>query len=146
MLKQQVVVVRPYGKRIRDLVFGLLEEFGCDMEHAMKVAPGTSDQAAIDEVIHSRATVLLVPFHGHRDETGSMINGLTFLAKLVEQKGSCPWRVVMPVSRVGRAGFMLAEARLADKTFGGQLTVVLVEEISETITRKQIQKHLADRR
>lgn len=139
-------MVRPYGKRIRELVFDLLEEFGCDMEHATKIAPGTPDQAAIDEVIHSRATVLLVPFHGHRDETGTMINGLTFLTKLVAQKGSCPWRVVMPVSRVGRAGFMLAEARLADKTFGGQLTVVPVEEISKSGTREHIQKHLAEQR
>lgn len=142
VLKQQVVVVRPYGKRIRDLVFDLLTEAGCDMEHATKVAPGTPDTAAVDEVLGTRAAVLLIPFHGHRDSDGEMVNGLTFLTKLVAKRGSCPWTVIMPVSRFGRAGFMLAEARLEDRTFGGQLTVLPVEEISETLTRDQILRRL----
>jgi len=115
---------------------------GCDMESATVVPAGTPDDAAVDEVMHSSGSVLLVPFHGHRDESGEMINGFSFLAKLVERKGSCPWKIVMPVSRYGRAGFMLAEARLPDRTFGGQLEVVVVEDLDEFATANRLRAHV----
>ncbi len=104
-----VLVVRPYADQVRERVYGLMSEAGCEMESAEVVPSGTPDAEALTRVRGSRAGVLLVPFHGHRDPSGKAVDGVHFIKALsVTEGGELRRRVVMPYSAFAAAAVELA--------------------------------------
>ncbi|MFW5876850.1 MAG: hypothetical protein ACOCXM_08945 [Myxococcota bacterium] len=94
---RRVLVVRPYGDRIRNRVFQVLERAGWSSQDC--VPTGTDDEEAVRWVLHSPTRSLLVPFHGHRLDSGQSVDGLRFLLRLHQAAGgSFRWRVLMPYS------------------------------------------------
>lgn len=109
-----VLVVRPYGDQVRERVFEVMKEAGCLMKSAEVIPPGTSDADAVVWVKGSRAAVLLVPFHGHRDASGGAIDGVHFLRALSDAEGGgLRRRVVMPYSPFAAAAVELARVEPA---------------------------------
>ncbi len=108
----RVTVVRPYGQRIRARVFALLEAVGYRVRAEDVIEEGAGDQDAVQRIIALGARRLVVPYHGHRDRAGAVLDGLGLLRRLHEAVPTFPYRVLMPVSRFGAAAVEVARQRL----------------------------------
>lgn len=96
---RRILAVRPYGDRIRNRVFQVLEQAGWSSQEQDRIPTGTGDEEAVQWVRRSPIRSLLVPFHGHRLDNGQSVDGLQFLLRLHRAaSGSFRWRVVMPYS------------------------------------------------
>jgi hypothetical protein len=93
-----VTAVRPYAPRIRKRVFDHMAKAGCPILPENVIAAGTADAEAVRFVLTQKSSVLLVPFHAHRDTEGRKVDGLTFLGALDQASVAFVWHVVMPVS------------------------------------------------
>jgi hypothetical protein len=108
-LKERVLVVRPYGARVRAKAFALLEKVDLVVDEGSIIPDGTPDAEAVQVAATARRRVLLVPFHAHADRTGRPVDGLGFVRALVAAAPHRDLRVLMPVSRFGAATVALAQ-------------------------------------
>jgi hypothetical protein len=138
-LKERVLVVRPYGQRVRAKVFALLERAGLVLHPEDVIPEGTPDDEALRLAASARRRVLLVPFHGHRDTAGHSVDGLVFVRALVAAAPHRDLRVLMPVSSFGAAAVALA----AEKGDVPACVLVLPEaELESPETLARVQDHL----
>ena len=105
-----VVVVRPYGERIRKHVFKLVTEAG--FKAPIVIEPGVPDADAVQRVLALGVRVLVVPFNGHRTLANASVDGFSFLRALFAAAPTAPWRVLMPVSQFGAAAVEIERAKL----------------------------------
>ena len=135
-----VAAIRPHDRVVRDRVFRLLEELGLRVETL--VAEGVSDAKAVSTVRNSRARVLLVPFHGHADETGLDVDGLRFLESLANAHGQFGWRVLMPVSAFGVANLTLRQKQLRSAEVGRSILLLPIERLGDSDILESVRVHL----
>jgi hypothetical protein len=109
--RHRVLPVRPYAPSIRARVFALLRSLGLEVDEGGSIPARTRDDEVMSRLRGLSPSVLLVPFHAHRDDRGEPVNGLGILVRLreIEHLASVP--VVMPVSGVGEAAFELLRSR-----------------------------------
>jgi hypothetical protein len=128
----QFVVVRPYDARIREQVFAHLKKAGITPDPSVRIPPGTEDDEAIERLRGVKNRVLLIPFHGHRDEAGNFVNGLLFarkLARAAPELNAAP--ILMPVSRFAAgAAHLLWEVGVNGEKIAPELKerILLIEE------------------
>jgi hypothetical protein len=102
------VVVRPYDSRIRERVFGHFQRAEISQDTGIRIPPGTSDEEAIERLRVVKGQILLIPFHGHRDDSGTFVNGLVFAKALEKELPALNQAVIiMPVSRFVAGGARL---------------------------------------
>ena len=144
-MSRRVLVVRPYGAAIRNRVFALLGTAGYRVAPEDVIPTGTPDAEAVRLVLASPLRTLLVPFHGHRDEHGANVDGAHFLGHLDQAAGSFRWRVLMPVSRFGGAGFTLAMESEALAHLRGAVLPLPLDDLDQPGLARRIARHLEPR-
>lgn len=106
--------VRPYPTRIRERVFRFLAQLGYQPGDGMILPPGTSNREAARWVERTPLDLLLLPFHLHRANDGTPLDGLA-VAKMLppgfEDRGT---PILMPVTQFSWEG-----------TFQGRLDTLL---------------------
>lgn len=119
MVARSVTVVRPYEASIRERVFPTLIASGLTIAPNRIIPTGMSDDDVMLMLKAWSHDVLLIPFHGHTDQSQRVVNGLT-LAKRIEaelpQLSPCP--IIMPVDRPSTA---LVEKLLEGEWIGRRL-------------------------
>lgn len=139
-LKERVMVVRPYGARVRTKAFALLEKADLVVDEGDVITDGTPDAEAVRIATTARRRVLLVPFHAHADRAGQPVDGLGFVRALVTAAPHRDLRVLMPVSRFGAATVALAQ----DKGEVPACVLVLPEdELDRPETVARVRAHVA---
>ena len=107
-MRREVTVLRPYGDRIREKVFTLLEKAKLHIDPSKVLSPKLSDDEIVEQMRGRRVEVLLIPFHALRDAGGKRTNGVELLQRLeaeVPESHEAP--VLMPVSMFGSAAVSL---------------------------------------
>lgn len=138
-----VTAVRPYAPRIRERVFEHMRAAGCPIPPDGIVEAGSSDAAAVRFVLTQKSSVLLVPFHAHRDTEGHKVDGLSFLRALDQASFAFVWHVVMPVSTFAvpavTAMFTREEvpARARDR-----ILLLPEDELDDLATTDRIRRHV----
>lgn len=134
-----VLVVRPYGRAVRERVFAALDRSG---HQVTKVIPeGTSDADAVGEVLRSPHRILLVPFHGHRGGDGQALHGIAFLEALAAEARHWRWTVLMPVTRFAGAAYSLTMGA-ATGPFVDSVHALPMGDLDDRELARQIQQHL----
>ena len=82
----------------------MLSEAGFDIRGVVRA--GTRDEDALQAVSRSGERRLVLPFHAHRDDHGSVADGLTLARRVVEIVPGA--RILMPVSSFGAAAVSIA--------------------------------------
>ncbi|MGE0327780.1 MAG: hypothetical protein AB7S68_36045 [Polyangiaceae bacterium] len=104
-----LLFVRPYAPRLRSQVVELLRAAGVAPQDTLAIPKGTPDREAIKQVRQVRASLLVVPFHAHRDEDGVRVNGLALAERLLEEVPRCLHTpMLVPVSAAGLPAALLA--------------------------------------
>jgi hypothetical protein len=118
-------VIRPYDPRFRKRVFEFLGSLGFDHRDVprFEVGAGDDDLEAWLRLLPFAPDLWLVPFHQHRAETGSIVDGFSALRAIHDRAllGEAP--ILMPVSDYAYASsfprhmatFERAEPQLADR-------------------------------
>lgn len=111
---KKLAIVRPYHPRIRARISAALERLGYDVPNAFVVPRGTSDDDVVALLRAQPAPqALLMPFNAHKDGAGHVSDGLTLMLRIrAELPGYGATHVVMPLSQVGSAGYLLRKAEL----------------------------------
>ncbi len=137
--KNTLIVVRPYGARIRDAVFAAVERAGFAITSI--IPPGTSNDQAVRQTIEFGTRQLLVPYHGHRDQRGVAVDGVSFLHALANAHAPFRWRVIMPISQFGAAAAEISLERLpADVTQA--LALIRGDDLKDPRLSNRIRRHL----
>lgn len=93
-------------------MFALLRSLGLEVDEGASIPTRTRDDEVMSRLKGLRPSVLLLPFHAHRDVRGEPVNGLGILVRLREIDHLASVPVVMPVvSGVGEAAFELLRSR-----------------------------------
>jgi len=111
--RKSIIVVRPYHSAIRDRVYLLMDLLGYDPIAAAVIPTGIPDDmvlAALERTTPPEA--LLIPFHAHRDTSGRNVDGLALAERIWQIQGYRRCHVLMPVSQVAQAGFLLRVVKL----------------------------------
>jgi hypothetical protein len=111
---KSLVIVRPYLPAIRARISASLARIGYDVTNAIVVPRGTPDDEAISLLgALSAPRALLMPFNAHKDGGGRVSDGLTLMLRIrSELSAFASTHVVMPLSVVGTAGYMLRKSEL----------------------------------
>lgn len=103
----RVMLVRPYGARVRERVYSLLRRVGLPVDDGIRIPVGTPDAEAIAQIVQAQPEVLVVPFNAHRDSHGERLDGLT-LCRLLAQTPDAPAApVLMAVTQMSAANLQL---------------------------------------
>lgn len=143
---EKVLVVRPYGRQIRERMFGHLEKAGLSIDEVDVIQAGTPNRAAVTSIRSRPNHVLLVPFHAHVDHDGEQVNGLDVL-QLLDEEGGLDAPALMPVSKVGMAA---AQLMMSGGGSGGKLSLsardrilfIDEEELDDPGLFRRIEAHL----
>lgn len=104
-----LMIVRPYSPAIRARISAVLTRLGYGADTATVFAKGTPDEAILKQLATTPPPgAFLMPFHAHVDTEGNNVDGLALLMKIrarLPAYASIP--VVMPVSQVGHAGYLM---------------------------------------
>lgn len=111
---KRLVIVRPYLPRIRARISAALARLGYDVSSAVVIPRGTPDDDAVKQLGALPAPdALLMPFNAHRDGVGHVSDGLTLMLRIrAELPAFATTHVVMPLSQVGSAGYVLRKTQL----------------------------------
>ncbi len=141
---QSVLPVRPY---IRLRVFTLLRSLGLEVDESDVMPAGMRDAEVLRLLQQHRPSVLLIPFHAHRDASGAPLNGLDILPRLRELPHLAATPIVMPISEIGEASFDLLVSR---EHPGSELSAVLertfllrTRELDAPNLTERLERHLS---
>ena len=144
---QSVLPVRPYARHIRIRVFALLRSLGLEVDDSDVIPAGMRDAEVIGLLQQQRPSVLLIPFHAHRDASGAPLNGLGILVRLRDVPHLAATPIVMPISEIGEASFDLLVSR---EEAGSELSAVLertfllrTRELDAPDLAARLERHLA---
>jgi hypothetical protein len=102
----KALAIRPYGDRIRNLVFGLLKSADLEVSTAPELSEQVPDAKIVDYLRKARTDVLLLPFHAVRTAEGERSDGMQLLERIrneIPHLAKIP--VIMPVSVFASAAF-----------------------------------------
>ena len=88
-------VVRPYPARIRQRVFEVLGSLGYEENDSLDA--GTPDGEAAAWALRVSASLLLLPYHKHKDREGRWVNGLGVAQRLGPEFAAKGTPILMPV-------------------------------------------------
>jgi len=146
-----LIVLRPYGPRIREPIFTALRELEFEPDADAIIDERVSDDEICEQLTAVRPNVLLCPFNAVRLRDGSTTNGLRLLLRLMRDPRlthlhSVP--VLMPVSMFSAVVFRLEWRRgIAEGVISSELrarTLILEEQKQQptAVIARRIRAHL----
>jgi len=122
---KQLIIIRPYRAFIRQRIVAVLNQLGYAAEAAVLIPAATPDDVVLSQLeTMAVPQALLMPFHAHQDTQGTLVDGLALMLKIRTRFPA--WAktpVVMPVSQVGHAGYLLRVQELKVATFPNHAAV-----------------------